>query len=352
MKVAIFYPMNVFASWYAIGGYSRAFEKLGHCGIDCPLPGNQPVNVEIVRTLLPTIEELATCDAVVSFFHEYTQPWLAALYGEEAWKKLMETTPVLARFDESMDRADLGLPKRVPELMAWAHRHSFPAKQDAEQWGGQWLPFGADTEMFGPADDDGEVSPKQYDLAFIGSMYRMRQKYCQDLARELPPGLVLRFGSVMVQDLSGPLKVASTRLLAENYRQIKVFFCLPPISRLLVAKVFEVMSCGTFLMYPELPGNSASNMKIFENGKHLVYYKGGYFKKNVKQILHYLEHEDEREAIAAAGRDLVRSEYTLTGMLEKILELKDHWQEDWPQKNVETKVVPFGIATGAYAEVN
>jgi hypothetical protein len=319
MKVAIFYPMNVFASWYALGGYARAIEKLGHVVVDCPLPGNVPANVEIMQAILPKLEELETCDVIISAFHEYTQPWLAALYGWEGWVKLMESTRVVARFDESMDRTDLGLPKRVPELLKWAHRHSFPAKQDAKKWNGEWHPFGADVEMFAALDDDGQPSEKMFEVAFIGSMYPMRQKYLQQLARELPSGLAFRCGQVIVQDLSGPLKVASTRLLAENYRRIKIFFCLPPMSRLLVAKVFEVLSCGTFLMYPTLPGDSAGNMELFEHGKHLAYYQGGHLKKNVKQIVHYLENEAEREAIAAAGRDLVHRDHTLGGLLTKLI---------------------------------
>jgi hypothetical protein len=341
MKVAIFYPMNLFASWYALGGYSLALETLEHHVLDCPFPGNNITNVEVVRMLMPKVEDLSSCDVIVSAFHEYTQPWLEAVYGWETWAKLMETVPVVARFDESMDRADLALPKRVPELKRWAHRHSYPAKQDADRYGGQWLPFGADSRMFKPTDDDGHVSPQAYELGFIGSMYPMRQKYFQNLVNELPPNLMFRAGQVIVQDLSGPLKVASTRLLAENYRRIKIFFCLPPVSRLLVAKVFEVMGCGTFLMYPELPGDSADNMKIFQHEKHLVYYKGGFFKKNVKQILHYLEHEEEREAIAQAGCELVQSEYTLDVMLTKLLELKDRWQEDWKVPCAAAPVIEF-----------
>ena len=321
MKIALFYPMNVMASWYALGGYSAALERLGHTVLDCPFPGNQVAGVELLRQVMPSMDDLAGCDVVLSMFHEYTQPWLAALYGEEAWLALMEKVPVVGRFDESMDRADLNLPHRVPDLLRWCTLSSFPAKQDAIRWAGQWLPFGADVEMFKPVDEEGAASPKMYELAFVGSLYPMRLKYGQALQRELPQGLFLRTGQVIVSDLGGPLKLASTSLLAENYRRVKVFFCLPPMSRLLVCKVFEVLACGSFLMYPELPGDAAGNMSCFEDGKHLVYYKGGHVKKNVKQILQYLEHEDEREAIAARGCQLVREKYTLDSMLQQLLML-------------------------------
>ena len=93
----------------------------------------------------------------------------------------------------------------------------------------------------------------------------------------------------------------SFELLAENYRRLKIFFCLPPMSRLVVGKVFDVMACGTFIMYPKLPGDARRNNEIFEDGKHIVYYDLGRMPENAKQIRYYLEHEDEREKIAAEG---------------------------------------------------
>ena len=55
-----------------------------------------------------------------------------------------------------MCRNDLGLPTRVPELLKWAGKWSFPAYQDAKKWGGDWTPFYSDTEVFhltGGAED-------------------------------------------------------------------------------------------------------------------------------------------------------------------------------------------------------
>jgi hypothetical protein len=313
MRIALFYPKNLYASWYALGGYKLALERLGHEVVDLPFPGNEVANIEVFRAIFPTIETLNGCDVILSMFHEYVQPWLEAIYGA-TWKTL--TTPVIARFDESMDRADLQLPKRVPELLAWADYYSFPAAQDAERWHGQWLPFAGDTSMFQPT-----ATEKEYEIGFVGSMYPVRLKYLEKLAEHLPNDLTFVSGPCIVQDLGGVNTLESTRLLAENYRKVKIFFCLPPMSRLLVCKVFEVMASGTFLMYPTLPGDAMANTTIFESGKHLVYYQGGHLKKNAAQILHYLENDSEREAIAKAGCDKVHSEHTLDQMLEKLLSL-------------------------------
>jgi hypothetical protein len=320
MRIALFYPKNLYASWYALGGYKLALERLGHEVVDLPFPGNEVGNIEVFRAIFPTIKTLNGCDVILSMFHEYVQPWLEAIYGAE-WKEL--TTPVIARFDESMDRADLELPKRVPKLLEWADFYSFPAAQDAERFGGQWLPFAGDVSMFKPSVLCEHDTPKEYEIGFVGSMYPVRLKYLEKLAEHLPNDLTFTTGPCIVQDLGGVNTVESTKLLAENYRKVKIFFCLPPMSRLLVCKVFEVMACGTFLMYPTLPGDAMANTTVFESGKHLVYYQGGHMKKNAAQILHYLENETEREAIAKAGCEKVHFEHTLDQMLEKLLALAE-----------------------------
>jgi len=133
MKIALFYPHNFLASHYALFSYRETLESMGHHVLDCPFPGNQVQNVDAVRRVLPSIEHLNHCDVVLSTFHEYVQPWLRAVYAD-AWFSLK--VPVIARFDESMDRADLGLPLRMPELLKWAKYYSFPAAQTRRSMAG------------------------------------------------------------------------------------------------------------------------------------------------------------------------------------------------------------------------
>jgi glycosyltransferase involved in cell wall biosynthesis len=292
---------------------------MGHEVIECSLPGNQPHDIVPLRAKLPTIAQLAACDAVISFYHEYTQAWLAALYGLESWSAI--TDRVIARFDESMDRTDLNLPGRLPELLLWAKHCSFPAAQDAKKYGGQWQPLAADTTMF--QNDDalilaGGRPEKKYGAAFVGQLYGPRLEYARRMAQH-PEQITLQCGQVGVQELDGMREPESTHLLAKIYRQIKVFFCLPPLSRLIVGKVCEVMACGTFVMYPRLPGEAAANLSVFEDGKHIVYYEHGYIRENVKQIKRWLEHDEERESIARAGCRKVREELSLERMLDQLL---------------------------------
>lgn len=286
-----------------------------HSVLDCAFPQNAVQNVDAIRLQMPTIGQLSQLDAVLVGYHEYVQPWLAAVYGYEEWKKLMNRVPVIARFDESMDRADLGLPMRVPELLKWAHHYSWPAAQDAEKYGGEWLPYGADIRIFHP----GPNHKKKCDIAFIGTLYKKRQDYLNKLTPHIRVAPV-HVATIGVHDLFGIKERESTDLLAENYRYMKIFFLLPPASNLIVEKAFDIMASDTLLFYPRLFENSSEkNLAIFEDKKHLVYYDVGFFADNGEQIRYYLAHDSERERIAKAGGELVRTKYTLEIMMKKML---------------------------------
>jgi len=320
MRIALFAIKNILGCHYGLFGYRETLERMGHEVLDCSFPSNAVQDVENIRRKMPSITELCKCHAVLSTYHEYVQPWLAAVYGLDSWNAVLRNVPVVARFDESMDRADLGLPGRMPELKRWAQYFSFPAAQDARKFGGEWHPFGADTTIFKP----GPATEKKYDIGFIGSLYPERAAYLQKLAQHIDPSVTFRCGQVFVQDLSGIRERESTELLAENYRNsLKIFFCLPPLSHLIVEKVFDVMASNTLVFYPRLFGDAAENLTLFEDFTHIVYYDLGYVAQNAKQIKYFLEHPEQRETIAHAGGELVRSKYTLEMLLNKILALAE-----------------------------
>ncbi len=326
MKITIFYPRNFLACSYALGGYYNTLTRMGHEVRDCFFPGNTVQVTPFVLDKMPTMEQLLESDLVIVFYMEYTQPWLKAIYPFEQWELLMEKVPVLARFDESMDRGDLWLPQRVPELKKWATHYSFPAAQDAEKYGGEWLPYGADTTIFNPYRKETPDrlgvpvrTEKKYDLGFIGTLYQQRHEYLMKLIQHVGAKTTFYSGNVIVQDLGGLRERETTELLAENYRSIRYFFCLPPMSRLLVEKIFDVMASDTAVFFPRFPDAAAKNLSIFKDEEHIIYYELGFFANNGKQIKYYLEHPEEGERIARAGGELVRREYTLEGMLQKMI---------------------------------
>lgn len=328
-RVALFYIKNLLACHYALFGYRETLERMGHEVIECAFPQNAVQNWDQVAA--PTIEQLMECDVIFSTYHEYVHPWLEKKYTLYWWQQLMKKVPVLARFDESMDRNDLGLPQRVPMLLRWATHYSFPAAQDADKYAGEWLPYGADTTIFYPEvkkvlcneyTGTSEFAPdiKKYDVAFIGTLYPKRHEYLMKLIQHIGANTSFYTGNVVVQDLSGIAERETTERLAMNYRQIKIFFCLPPMSRLLVEKIFDIMACDTMVMYPRFPdADFQKNLTIFEDEKHIVYYEYGFYANNGKQVRFYKEHPEEVQRIAQAGGELVRSKYTLKQMLDAML---------------------------------
>lgn len=318
MKIGLFYVWNVMGGWGASGGYAEALRRMGHEVVEHAFPGNfiNPAMVEQQVKTAPTLERLNSCDAIISLHHEYVVPWLAAVYNrEKVWDRI--AVPIVGRLDESLDRFDLQLLAKLPEIKSWCNVLTYPAAQDASSQKGEWVPHATDAEMFSP-DDSVE---KRYDVAFIGTLYPSRKQYVEYLAMVLPEDKVptIYADQVFAQDLSGPRGDVTARMLAENYRQIKIFFCLPPLSRLVANKAFDVMSCGTFVMYPRFPGAARVNDTLFEDGRELVYYELGQFVDNARQIVDWLYDDKRRERVAKAGRDKVRREHTFEKMFTALI---------------------------------
>jgi spore maturation protein CgeB len=74
------------------------------------------------------------------------------------------------------------------------------------------------------------------------------------------------------------------------------------------------------LVTPEIDHPSAfGNMRPFENGKHLIYYDPN-DPNRLREILeYYAANPSERDDIAKAGFDEVRSRHTLSGRFDTIL---------------------------------
>jgi spore maturation protein CgeB len=217
----------------------------------------------------------------------------------------------------------------------------FPAIQDAEMHDQEmfakgrsyYLPFGVDTEIFKPyshAQLEGlplrqnyldAVLPQTHtiDVGFLGLLYQKRQLFLQALNRHQHPPI--QCSMCAIQDIRGYDQEGSMRLLASNTREIKVFLNLPSLSRLLVSKVTEVMACGTFLLTPKLPEQSAANMDLFKDGTHLVYYSAsnvGYVAQLLREWVSP-DKDAERRTISEAGCREVHEKHSLKIRLEEML---------------------------------
>ena len=80
-------------------------------------------------------------------------------------------------------------------------------------------------------------------------------------------------------------------------------------------RTFEALATGSFLLTEWVP----TLEELFENKKHLVWYKT--MDEAVELAKYYLENEIEREMIATAGMQEVLANHTYEKRFEKILSI-------------------------------
>lgn len=349
MKIAVCYPGGIEAAWSVSDGITNTLRRMRHTVVDIPVgrPGSAGFQVR----------EINGCDLIIVTGLEHFQRNPAFGFNLEAWNALKP--PKFAWYHESFFRDDVTFNFR--DLETLADEHFFPAVQDAEMFNAthfnakgrcHWMPFGVDTEVFRPescracgikfslgqdstvfAERNSAVSGcpecagtgwgqniKTLPIGFIGLLYEERQAFIRALTPHVKsPAVRITIGNVVVKDMDGLDHKATVERLAANYRKIKLFLNLPAKSRLLVTKVYEVMACGTALMTPLLPRDSAKNTEIFTDKKHLLYYQKNHVG-GVNQILEkYVQDDIAREVIAVAGCREVHEKHSLKVRMEEML---------------------------------
>lgn len=333
MKIAVFFSNDPTAGWCMSKGIVRTLARMGHKVCEGPLPTLREANeimVKSVKAQAPGLAQLHDCDLIIVSGPEHISPWIDTVYGKYEWKQI--DVPKAVWLHESCNRDDYSIDF---DTIKWVgDEWFFPAIQDAEFHdqemfaGGRshWLPFGVDEEIFHPMRSVPymELTRKDiecFDVGFLGLMYPKRQIFLRALSRhDHPP---IRIGMCSIADLHGYHLEESIQLLASNTRQIKVFFNMPSMSRLLVAKVVETMACGTFLLTPMLPAERGAekNEKPFTSGEHLIYYS----PSNMGHIAQLLrdwvspEKDAERQRIAEAGCREVHARHTITHRMQEML---------------------------------
>ncbi|MGI4764850.1 MAG: methyltransferase domain-containing protein [Janthinobacterium lividum] len=290
--VAVFHcTSGVTSAWCCAEGIVTTLARMGYRVRDCQNP-----------TLRYTsIEDLKGVDLIILSAVEWYAPAMREAYGD-AWSDLV--VPKVAWYAESFHRDDRDFD--FGACAALADRHYFPAWQDAVEFGGEWLPFGADTEIFFPRETEATI-----DAGFLGSLYPKRVEYVKRL--DAP---VVRLNSV-----SGQNAVESAQMLAAAYCSTKILLNLPSYSRLTVTKVTEAMACGTMVITPMMDHPSAvRNMDQFVDGKHLVYFDPRRPQDIGALIRHYTERPSERQRIAEDGYAEIVRGHSLRLRLQTILD--------------------------------
>ena len=243
-RIAVFHcTARVGSAWACAEGICLTLERMGYEVLDCGRPEQMRVSVE----------QLSGVDLIILSAPEWYTAELKTIYGN-AWNKLSAIK--VAWFAESAHRDDRDFSfADVRDLVNYCY---YPAIQDAHEFGGIWLPFGVDTNIFYP-----KPVTRNIDVGFLGAMYPKRTEYVKRI----------NYPITYINSVSDPNYLRSFELLADAYSSVQIFVNLPALSRLLVTKVTEIMACGTMLITPKPDHDSAlRNLDQFEDGKHLIYY--------------------------------------------------------------------------------
>ncbi len=180
-----------------------------------------------------------------------------------------------------------------------------------------WLPAAADPSTYFPVP----AEPERV-IRFCGSWYPRREAVLRSLE-----GLPLEIrgpgwqrvrpwpGCRIIPGGVGPEE--SRRLFASAAVVLNIHLMEPwgevPFAQV-SPRVFEVLACGAFLMSDRPPDVDA----LLDPGTHYVPFADPAGLR--QRITHYLEHPDEREAIARAGLEHAREHHTWEHRIDRLME--------------------------------
>lgn len=186
----------------------------------------------------------------------------------------------------------------------WAHQfdHVFIAQReyvqafrDAGNRSVHWLPLGADPEIHRRA-----AETKTHDIGFVGSLNTERRV---KLLNSLEQYFRVTYERCFWTDMADFF--ARSRIVFNN-----------AIKNDLNMRLFEVMSTGSFLLTDNAANSGQDEM--FRGQEDL----GLYTDDNIVELARYfLEHEEEREQIAARGRRLIHRAHTYAHRIEDLLQV-------------------------------
>ncbi|QEH32069.1 SPBc2 prophage-derived glycosyltransferase SunS [Aquisphaera giovannonii] len=192
-------------------------------------------------------------------------------------------------FDARLERA------RRCDLVFAAQRDGADRLRDRGVATSTWLPLACDPDVHRKLD-----VPKTLDVAFVGNLFPgARAELLGRLAGRFPGHFIGRaFGDEMARIYSSS-RVVFNRSLGDDVNM----------------RVFEALACGSLLVTNDLAGNGLG--ELFVVGEHLVTYRDA--DDLLAKVAHHLQHDGERERIAAAGRAEALAGHTYRHRMEALL---------------------------------
>lgn len=188
----------------------------------------------------------------------------------------------------------------------------------------EWLPMACDPEVHRRVNVSAEEKLKfGSDVVFMGSYYPQRAEMLQAVLRHHPalwgPGWdVLPQTSPLRACIRGAhtqpgiwtkIYSATKIVLSIHYCDSENHFPVHQAS----PRVFEAMACGAFV----LTDRQKDVLSLFKDGEHLVTFSDD--ADLDRKIAFFLEHADERQRIATAGRQEVLKNHTYENRLSRLL---------------------------------
>ncbi|MBI3324806.1 MAG: glycosyltransferase [Candidatus Omnitrophica bacterium] len=185
--------------------------------------------------------------------------------------------------------------------------------------GAAWLPVACDPQIHGWRRS-GEAA---YDVAFVGTEGGLPRKfYLQALRERYPRSLIGPAPHTEMAGIYGRSRVAFNYSIAADVNM----------------RMFEATAAGALLVTNALRGEELARLG-FEDRRHLVLYRSP--NELLDVIGYYLEHEAQREAIAAAGQAFVLARHTYADRMRQLLHELERI----------IGLVPYGYGTEAAAKI-
>lgn len=155
---------------------------------------------------------------------------------------------------------------------------------------------------------DTPIALKKYDVCFVGHIVSQeRLDFLDRMFKEFPNFWFGARLSRYVRDEG----VADD--CADIFRKSKIILN-PPTKEDVNMRVFEGMATGSFMLTKRIPGIE----DLFVDKKHLVLYNT--IEEAIDLAKYYIEHDEEREAIAKAGKEEVLAKHTYKHRLDVMLD--------------------------------
>jgi 2-polyprenyl-3-methyl-5-hydroxy-6-metoxy-1,4-benzoquinol methylase len=158
-----------------------------------------------------------------------------------------------------------------------------------------WLPLACDPDVHRKHE-----VPKRHDVAFVGNVFPgPREDLLGRLRRRFRSAFVGRAYFDEMAEIYSASRLVFNRSLEDDVNM----------------RVFEALACGSLLLTNDLTGNGQA--ELFQDGVHLATYRDA--DDLVDKASYYLEREEIRERIAAAGRAEALARHTYRHRMESLL---------------------------------